>query len=87
MIDQNKAAAGTHCYLSILNSVIIAYINRTTNILDRMFHAWFIVFVSRFWWTWLRFKFANHGKSTVKNNKRPSLTKIEEHFKHFILLK
>ena len=30
LLNQNKAAAGTHCYLSILNSVIIAYINRTT---------------------------------------------------------
>ena len=80
LLDQNKAAAGTHCYLSILNSVIIAYIDRTTHVLDRVFHAWFVVFVSRFWWTWLRFKFANHGKSTVKNNKRPSLTKIEQHF-------
>ncbi len=80
MLNQDKKAYGTHCYLTILRFVTIAYIDKTTPILKRIFYAWSVVFICRFWWTWLRYKLINQTKTTMRQTERPSVKKIEEHF-------
>jgi hypothetical protein len=44
---------GTIMYLHLLRSIIIAYIDKETSMIDRMYHAWFSVFVCRWWRAWL----------------------------------
>ena len=40
-------------YLTMLRSIIEAYIEPSTSILDRVFHAWLSVFLSRLWLIWI----------------------------------
>ena len=44
----------TQVYLRLLRSIIIAYIEQSTSIIDRIYHSWMTVFICRFWWTWLQ---------------------------------
>jgi hypothetical protein len=83
MLNQNKETAATHCYLTILHFITVAYIDKTTNILKRLFYAWSTVFISRFWWMWLRYKFAIQVETSVRQIRRPSLKTIEKHFMTF----
>ncbi|CAF3344806.1 unnamed protein product [Rotaria sp. Silwood2] len=41
-------------YLRLLRSVMIAYIDKETSSIDRLYHAWFSVFVCRWWYIWLQ---------------------------------
>ncbi len=36
MLNQNKETAATHCYLTILHFITVAYIDKTTNILKKI---------------------------------------------------
>jgi len=49
-IDNSTA---TIIYIKLLRSVIDAYIEKSTSLLDRVFHAWTSVFLSRFWLLWI----------------------------------
>ncbi|CAF2950946.1 unnamed protein product [Rotaria sp. Silwood2] len=44
---------GTIMYLRLLRSIMIAYIDKDTTSIDRLYHAWFSVFISRWWYMWL----------------------------------
>ena len=46
----------TSAYLRLIRSVIIAYIDRSTSTKDRIYHAWFSVFICRIWWAWILVK-------------------------------
>ena len=43
-------------YLKLIRSIIVAYIDKTTSITDRLYNAWFSVFLCRMWWAWLLVK-------------------------------
>ena len=49
-ISQSDA---TSIYIRILRSIIDAYIEKSTSLLDRVFHAWVSVFLSRLWLAWI----------------------------------
>ena len=40
---------GMHVYLSILRSVSVAYVDKSTSIKDRLYYSWFAAFVCRIW--------------------------------------
>ncbi|CAF1930830.1 unnamed protein product [Rotaria magnacalcarata] len=44
---------GTIMYLRLIRSIMIAYIDKETNLMDRLYHAWFSVFICRCWYFWL----------------------------------
>jgi hypothetical protein len=44
---------GMHVYLSLLRSVIVAYVEKSTSIQDRLYYSWFAVFLCRLWRAWL----------------------------------
>ena len=46
-------AQGMRIYLCLLRSIIVAYVERDTSILERVYHSWFAVFLCRIWHTWL----------------------------------
>lgn len=49
-IDNSDA---TMIYLRLLRSIVDAYIEPSTSLLDRVFHAWMSVFLSRLWLVWV----------------------------------
>jgi hypothetical protein len=53
----------TIIYIKLLRSVIDAYIEKSTSLLDRVFHAWTSVFLSRFWLLWIE----KMGKKKLDN--------------------
>jgi hypothetical protein len=53
----------TTIYIKLLRSVIDAYIEKSTSLLDRVFHAWTSVFLSRFWLLWIE----KMGKKKLDN--------------------
>ncbi|CAF1002645.1 unnamed protein product [Rotaria sordida] len=73
MLEKNKKTLGTQCYLTILHFVTLAYIDKSKNVLERLFYSWSIVFISRFWWIWLKYKLSTQTQ-------QPSSRKIEQHF-------
>ncbi|CAF3980166.1 unnamed protein product [Rotaria sp. Silwood1] len=83
MLDQNENSFGTHCYLTILRFVTITYIDKATNILMRIFYAWSTVFISRLWFTWIRYKLMIQEQKKIQQNQRPSYKAIEHHFMTF----
>ncbi|CAF2257375.1 unnamed protein product [Rotaria magnacalcarata] len=50
-IDGSQA---TRVYLRLLRSVVLAYVEHNTSIIDRIYHSWFSVFLCRIWQTWLQ---------------------------------
>jgi hypothetical protein len=52
-LEEISDSQAIRLYLKLIRSVRIAYIDKTTNITDRMYHAWFSVFLCRMWWAWL----------------------------------
>ena len=51
-LEKVKDSRATIVYIKLLRSVIDAYIEESTTILDRVFHAWTSVFLSRLWLLW-----------------------------------
>ena len=49
-VDDSTA---TQSYLRLLRSIIIAYVDHSTLILERIYYAWFAVFLCRIWFAWL----------------------------------
>lgn len=43
----------TQIYLRLLRSIVLAYIDHNTSIIDRIYHSWVAVFICRIWQTWL----------------------------------
>ena len=40
-------------YLHLLRSIMTAYIEKLTTTINRLYHAWFSVFVCRLWYIWI----------------------------------
>lgn len=49
-VDSGK---GTQIYIKLLRSVIDAYIEKSTSLVERVLHAWTAVFVARIWLVWI----------------------------------
>ena len=52
VLETIEDSNATAIYIKILRSVIDAYIEKSTCLLDRIFHAWISVFLSRLWMIW-----------------------------------
>ena len=64
-----------YVYLKLIQSVMIAYCEKKTLLIDRLYYAWLSVFISRFWLAWLSVQ----SKDELINeysNKFPSLSAI-----------
>ena len=55
-LEEDSESLATRLYLKLIRSTIIAYIDKTTSLNNRVYHCWFTVFVTRIWWTWLLVK-------------------------------
>lgn len=53
VLEEIPDSQAMRLYLKLIRSVIIAYIDKATNINDRLYHAWFSVFLCRIWRAWL----------------------------------
>ena len=83
MLEHNKNAFGTYSYLTMLHFVTIAYIDKTINILQRIFHTWSVVFISRLWVEWIRYKFVTQIRKKIDQNRMPPYKIIEHYFMTF----
>ena len=63
-LEDIDGSLATQIYLRLIRSVVVAYIEHDTPIMDRIYHCWFTVFVCRIWWTWLE-NARGKGTSTV----------------------
>ncbi|CAF3394812.1 unnamed protein product [Rotaria sp. Silwood2] len=54
LLKEQADYKGTYIYLSLLRSVIIGLIEKSTTVEERLYHIWSVVFTCRFWWTWLQ---------------------------------
>jgi len=52
-LEDIDGSQGTGIYLSLLRSVVIAYVEHDTPIINRIYHSWLAVFLCRIWQTWL----------------------------------
>lgn len=52
-LEKFETSEATLVYVKLLRSVIDVYIERSTGLLDRIFHAWTAVFISRLWLVWI----------------------------------
>lgn len=46
-------SGATSIYLKLIRSIIDAYIEKSTTLIDRIFHSWKSVFISRLWFLWI----------------------------------
>ena len=53
-LEKIDGSQATRVFLRLLRSVVLAYIEKSTSILDRVYHAWLAVFLCRIWLTWLQ---------------------------------
>ncbi|CAF3984908.1 unnamed protein product [Rotaria magnacalcarata] len=53
-LEDVDGSQATRVYLRLLRSVIFAYIEHNTSIIDRIYHSWFAVFLCRIGQTWLQ---------------------------------
>jgi len=49
-LDDSEA---TRVYLILLRSIVLAYVEHDTSIIDRLYYGWLAVFLCRIWQTWL----------------------------------
>lgn len=83
ILIQDENTLGTHCYLTILRFVTLAYIDKTTNPLKRIFYAWSMAFICRFWLMWIRHTLMIQADNKRSRSQMPSYKKIEHHFMTF----
>ncbi len=83
MLDQNNTTFATHCYLTMLRFVTLVYIDKSTDIIDRLFYAWSTVFICRYWWAWLRYKIVLDIEPKSRQNRKPVIKKMQQYFCNF----
>nr|ACD54737.1 unknown [Adineta vaga] len=52
-LENVTGSYATRVYLRLIRSVILAYVERDTSIMDRIYYSWMTVFICRLWWSWL----------------------------------
>lgn len=77
-IDDSLA---TRIYLLLIRSIILAYVEHDTPLIDRLYHSWFSVFICRIWQTWLQVANVNDlaGCSSDEDKKNLFIT-VPAHF-------
>jgi hypothetical protein len=73
-LEKFPGSSATCLYLKLIRSTIIAYIDKSTTLNERVYHAWFCVFVCRLWWSWLIVK---AERESIQSKKRSSSEKYE----------
>ena len=73
-LDCFDASKATLIYVKLLRAVIDAYVEKSTTLVDRVFHAWTAVFISRLWLTWID----KMGKRNLDNLLRKYIKKYDE---------
>ncbi|CAF3181575.1 unnamed protein product [Rotaria socialis] len=68
ILNADDDTRGTLLYLRMLKMIIVAYIEKTTTIVERLRSAWCVVFFCRLWFTWVKFK-TFYSTQTRKKNK------------------
>ncbi|CAF3216555.1 unnamed protein product [Rotaria sp. Silwood2] len=83
-LEEISNSLATRLYLRLIRSVIIAYIDRATSINDRVYHAWFTVFLCRIWWAWLLTKTEHDSDEMLSRssheNSSQSIGKLKRKF-------
>ena len=51
----NENFKETYVYLSLLRSIIIGFIEKSSTIEKRLYHVWTVVFTCRLWWSWIHY--------------------------------
>ncbi|CAF1120371.1 unnamed protein product [Didymodactylos carnosus] len=54
ILDIDPKAQSAFVYLQLFNYMFKAYVDNNRNILNRLYYAWIVIFVYRFWWLWLK---------------------------------
>ncbi|CAF1131024.1 unnamed protein product [Rotaria sordida] len=52
-LEDIEGSQATQIYLRLLRSIVLAYVEHNTPLIDRIYHSWFGVFLCRIWQTWL----------------------------------
>jgi hypothetical protein len=52
-LEDIEGSQATRIYLRMLRSIVLAYVEHNTPIIDCIYHSWFGVFLYRIWLTWL----------------------------------
>jgi hypothetical protein len=55
LLNENENFKGTYVYLSLLRSIIIGFIEKSSTIEERLYHIWTVVFTCRMWWAWINY--------------------------------
>ncbi|CAF2961111.1 unnamed protein product [Rotaria sp. Silwood2] len=53
LLEKIPNSLGINIYLQAIRGVRLAYVEKNTNILDRIYHAWTSVFIFRLWCLWI----------------------------------
>ncbi|CAM4921707.1 unnamed protein product [Rotaria socialis] len=68
----------TQAYLQIIKCIELTFVEKSTNVIDRVYNAWCAVFIVRIWYAWLQTtnsdelnKKVSHSHSTVFNEPIP----------------
>ena len=77
LLNKNENFKGTYVYLSLLRSIIIGFIEKSSTIEQRLYHIWTVVFTCRLWWAWIHHCKIKHGSNddnseSLKQNKSNS---------------
>ncbi|CAM4842016.1 unnamed protein product [Rotaria magnacalcarata] len=75
ILKHNRDTQATYVYLRLLKRIIIAYVERSTNIKDRLHSAWTVVFTCRLWKLWIKHNIFTRSNSTKKDETKKSKDK------------
>ena len=83
-LEEIPGSSATRLYLKLIRSVIIAYIDKSTCLKDRIYDAWLCVFLCRMWWSWLLAKAEQDSDEmeswSSNENSSQSVAKLVEQF-------
>ncbi|CAF1063831.1 unnamed protein product, partial [Didymodactylos carnosus] len=68
LLKRSPDTKSLYVYLKLLNYLIIAYVDKTTTILDRLKYSWICIFVCRLWWAWLTLYCNTTNKRTIEKH-------------------
>lgn len=80
-LEDVRDSYATQVYLRLIRSVILAYIERSTSIMDRIYYSWMTVFICRLWWSWLQLTDLNRISTDNSDNTKNSffITRAAHH--------
>ncbi|CAF4942214.1 unnamed protein product, partial [Rotaria socialis] len=76
-----KDTEGTVIYLMLLKMIVRAYMDKSTTLSERLESAWYVVFVCRIWWSWLK------KESSSSSSKRTTACEQQNHINKYFITK